>query len=77
MSYVDEVIDNEANCGWDIYTAKEKGLYDDANPYVNRDPRFYRDIVYAGAILQGKEYNPADGSDALTNTSGTDTRNTA
>ena len=71
-----EVIDNEANCGWDIYTAKEKGLYDDANPYVNRDPRFYRDIVYAGAILQGKEYNPADGSDALTNTSGTDTRNT-
>ena len=20
--------------------------YDDGNPYVNRDPRFYRDIIY-------------------------------
>lgn len=71
-----EVIDEEAGCGWDIYTAKEKGLYDDANPYVNRDPRFYRDIVYAGAVLMGKEYNIAEGTDILTNTSATDTKNT-
>lgn len=71
-----EVVDESANCGWDIYTAKEKGLYDDSNPYVNRDPRFYRDIVYAGAVLMGKEYNIAEGTDVLTNTSAADTKNT-
>ena len=71
-----EVIDKGSNCGWDIYTAKKKGLYDDANPYVNRDPRFYRDVVYIGAILQGKQYDTSSGTDVLTNTSETDIRNT-
>ena len=27
--------------------------YDPANPYVNRDPRFYADILYNGAIFKG------------------------
>ena len=71
-----EVIDEGNGCGWDIYTAKAKGLYDDANPYVNRDPRFYRDVVYAGAVLMGKEYNPATGTDELINTSERNIRTT-
>ena len=67
-----EVIDGEY--GYDIYTASN---YDDKNPYVNRDPRFYRDIVYMGAVLMGKEYNVAEGSaDALVNSSVRDTRST-
>jgi len=28
-------------------------LYNDQNPYMNRDPRFYADILYDGAIYQG------------------------
>lgn len=51
-------------------------MYDDANPYVNRDPRFYRDIVYLGAVLMGKEYNTASGDDQLVNSTVRDTRNT-
>lgn len=67
-----EVIDGDY--GYDIYTASN---YDDKNPYVNRDPRFYRDIVYMGAVLMGKEYNVAEGSaDALVNSSVRDTKNT-
>lgn len=27
--------------------------YDPANPYVNRDPRFYADILYNGAVFKG------------------------
>ena len=27
--------------------------YDAANPYVNRDPRFYADILYNGAVFKG------------------------
>lgn len=71
-----EVIDQASNCGWSIWDAKTKNLYDDANPYVNRDPRFYRDIVYLGAKLMGKEYNTASGDDALVNSTVRDTRNT-
>lgn len=67
-----EVVDGDY--GRDIYTASN---YDDKNPYVNRDPRFYRDIVYMGAILMGKEYNVAEGSDdALVNSSVRDPKNT-
>lgn len=67
-----EVIDGDY--GRDIYTASN---YDDKNPYVNRDPRFYRDIVYMGAVLMGKEYNVAEGSsDALVNSTVRDTRST-
>ncbi|MCI5742757.1 MAG: RagB/SusD family nutrient uptake outer membrane protein [Bacteroides sp.] len=71
-----EIIDQAGDCGWSIWDAKEKNLYDDANPYVNRDPRFYRDIVYLGAILMGKEYNTASGDDQLVNSTVRDTRNT-
>ena len=39
--------------------------YDDANPYENRDPRFYRDITYHGAMFKGKWINTATGADAL------------
>ena len=54
--------------GYPIYALKENhkalygGLiseedmakaYDDANPYENRDPRFYRDITYHGAMFKG------------------------
>lgn len=44
--------------------------YDDADPYVNRDPRFYRDIIYHGAPYRNKNadastMNTADGSDKV------------
>ena len=39
--------------------------YDDGNPYVNRDPRFYRDITYHGAMFKGKWINTATGSDEI------------
>lgn len=71
-----EIVDEMNNCGWSIWDAKEKNMYDDANPYINRDPRFYRDIVYMGATLMGKEYNTAIGNDALVNSTVRDTRNT-
>ncbi|WP_346854547.1 RagB/SusD family nutrient uptake outer membrane protein [uncultured Draconibacterium sp.] len=29
--------------------------YDPANPYVNRDPRFYASIIYDGAVWMGRE----------------------
>ena len=31
----------------------ESSLYDPANPYLNRDPRFYQAIVYIGAPFRG------------------------
>ena len=39
--------------------------YDDGNPYVNRDPRFYRDIIYHGSMFKGKWINTATGSDEI------------
>ena len=66
--------------GYPIYALKENhkalygGLiseedmakaYDDANPYENRDPRFYRDITYHGAMFKGKWINTATGSDEI------------
>ena len=39
--------------------------YDDENPYVNRDPRFYRDIIYHGAMFKGQWINTATGADAI------------
>lgn len=35
--------------------------YDPANPYVNRDPRFYADIIYNGAIFKGLPVEPFSG----------------
>ena len=66
--------------GYPIYALKEnhKALYgsliseedmaksyDDGNPYVNRDPRFYRDIIYHGSMFKGKWINTATGSDEI------------
>ena len=66
--------------GYPIYALKENhkalygGLiseedmakaYDDANPYENRDPRFYRDITYHGAMFKGKWINTATVSDEI------------
>ena len=51
--------------GYPIYSAKAKGVYDDKNPYVNRDPRFYRDIVYPGCYFSGTTLNTATGTDAV------------
>jgi hypothetical protein len=41
--------------------------YDDGNPYesVQRDPRFYRDIIYHGATFKGSVINTAEGSDKI------------
>ncbi len=33
-------------------------LYDDQNPYVNRDPRFYANILFDGALYKGE--NPVE-----------------
>jgi starch-binding outer membrane protein, SusD/RagB family len=35
--------------------------YDAANPYVNRDPRFYADIIYNGAMFKGAPVEPFSG----------------
>lgn len=51
--------------GYPIYSDKAKGVYDDGNPYVNRDPRFYRDIVYHGSTFRDKVINTAEGKDVV------------
>ncbi|GHV30188.1 carbohydrate-binding protein [Bacteroidia bacterium] len=59
--------------GYPIYSDKAKEInpltgspyYDDGNPYVNRDPRFYRDIVYHGATFSGRVINTFDGQDVV------------
>jgi starch-binding outer membrane protein, SusD/RagB family len=35
--------------------------YDPANPYVNRDPRFYANILYNGAMFKGAPVEPFSG----------------
>ena len=47
--------------------------YDDGNPYVNRDPRFYRDIIYHGSMFKGKWINTATGADAINAANSTST----
>ncbi|MEG1864280.1 MAG: RagB/SusD family nutrient uptake outer membrane protein [Alistipes sp.] len=75
--------------GYPIYALKENhralynGLitneqlseaYDDGNPYVNRDPRFYRDVTYHGATFKGSVINTAAGSpDAINSDNATST----
>ncbi|MDR1918914.1 MAG: RagB/SusD family nutrient uptake outer membrane protein, partial [Tannerellaceae bacterium] len=51
--------------GYSIHSDKAKSIYDDTNPYVNRDPRFYRDIIYHGSSFSGNVINLAEGDDAL------------
>ena len=66
--------------GYPIYALKENhralynGLisetdmakaYDDENPYVNRDPRFYRDVSYHGATFKNIVLNMASGADKI------------
>jgi len=54
--------------GYPVYSdrAKNDG-YDDEDPYesVQRDPRFYRDIIYHGATFKGNVINTATGSDRI------------
>lgn len=57
--------------GYPVYSqeARDAG-YDDENPYVKRDPRFYRDILYHGAPYRdnnnnAQPMNTASGSDAI------------
>lgn len=55
--------------GYPIYSDKASDVYDDENPYVGRDPRFYRDIVFHGATYmpqnEGTLINTAAGNDAI------------
>lgn len=54
--------------GYPIYNGRaESDGYDDGNPYesVQRDPRFYRDIVYHGSTFKGNVINTAEGSDKI------------
>lgn len=59
--------------GYPIYASRAKADgYDDGNPYesVQRDPRFYRDIVYHGATFRDGQnnlqlINTASGSDQI------------
>ncbi|MDR2138183.1 MAG: RagB/SusD family nutrient uptake outer membrane protein [Tannerella sp.] len=51
--------------GYPVYSDKAKGVYDDGNPYISRDPRFYRDIVYHGSRFSGQLIDLAEGDDAL------------
>lgn len=66
--------------GYPIYALKEnhaslynglisesalKSSYDDANPYVNRDPRMYRDVIYHGSTFKSTVINTASGPDKI------------
>ena len=44
--------------------AKAKG-FDESLPYINRDPRFYADIMYHGCTYQNKVINTATGTDKI------------
>ncbi len=57
--------------GYPVYSqeARDAG-YNDENPYVNRDPRFYRDILYHGAPYRdnrnsARPMNTASGADKI------------
>lgn len=52
--------------GYPIYDsqATAKG-YDDKNPYVNRDPRFYSDVMYHGSTYQNSVINTETGNDKI------------
>lgn len=46
--------------GYPVYSDEAVNAgYDDENPYVNRDPRFYRDIVYHGAPWRDRSQGEA------------------
>ncbi len=54
--------------GYPIYSSRAStDGYDDENPYesVQRDPRFYRDIIYHGSTFKDKVINTASGSDKI------------
>lgn len=54
--------------GYPIYDDRaQSDGYDDGNPYesVERDPRFYRDIIYHGSTFKGNVINTAEGSDKI------------
>lgn len=65
--------------GYPVYSAAARVAgYDDANPYLRRDPRFYRDIIYHGAPYRDnsnnkKTVNTATGSDKVGATNATTT----
>lgn len=62
--------------GYPVYAKRAKSDgYDDGNPYesVQRDPRFYRDIMYHGSTFQNKKINMADGKDRIGGQNGTTT----
>lgn len=63
----------EDGYGYPVYSVEARKFgYDDENPYLKRDPRFYRDILYHGAPYRdnnnnGKPLNTAEGSDMIGN----------
>lgn len=62
--------------GYPVYAKRAKSDgYDDGNPYesVQRDPRFYREIMYHGSTFQNKKINMADGKDRIGEQNGTTT----
>ena len=61
------VDDYEMNDGTPIGTSPR---YDEADPYANRDPRFYTDILYNGAQFKGRSVETYAGGrdEASTNT---------
>ena len=74
-----EYIDTKNNVGYPIYSTEAATAgYDDSNPYVSRDPRFYRDIVYHGAPWRNRDQsaatvNTAEGADMINATNATKT----
>lgn len=54
--------------GYPIYSSHAAADgYNDENPYegIERDPRFYRDIVYHGSTFKGKVIDIANGADKI------------
>ncbi len=62
--------------GYPIYASRATtDGYDDANPYesINRDPRFYRDVIYHGATFRNSVKTTASGPDQIGATNSTTT----
>lgn len=49
--------------GKTIEEAKATGEYDEANPYINRDPRLRSTVIYPGQVWNGKVYRSVESGD--------------
>lgn len=69
----------EDGYGYPVYSTEARAAgYDDENPYIKRDPRFYRDVLYHGAPFRdnsnnAQAINTAEGGDRINASNATTT----